>query len=176
MLYVRKHQTFTSGLSPTQYAQSSKEHQFRPIPEIWYGSGKRRYPVGAGCPTKEDLGSVEPLRDKNKQSLAPIGPLRNGTGRDYKPGLLVATTTVKGFVKPWSILIDSGASCNYARHLSLEDSQQHVEALKAHVSDTITVRLATGTCVTVPEVPLNFDVNFLDFDSVEHCLVLDLDS
>ena len=176
MLYVRKHQTFTSGSSPTQYAQSSKEHQFRPIPEIWYGSGKRRYPVGAGCPTGEDLGSVEPLRDKNKQSLAPTDPVCDDTGRDYKPGLLIATAIVKGFVKPWSILIDSGASCNYARRLSLENSQQYVEALKAHVSDTITVRLATGTCVTVPEVPLNLNVKFLDFDSVERCLVLDLDS
>ena len=62
---------------------------------------------------------------------------------------------MNSFFKPWSILIDSGASYNYARRLSLEDCQQYVEALKAHVSDTITVRLATGTCVTVPEVPLN---------------------
>ena len=73
----------------------------------------------------------------------------------YKPGLLVAEATVKGFDKPWSILIDSGASNNYVRRRSLEGSQQYAEALKAHEGDFITVRLATGSRVTVPKVPLN---------------------
>ena len=75
----------------------------------------------------------------------------NGTGREYKPGLLVAQATVKGFDKPWSILIDSGASFNYARRLSLEGSQQYVEALIAHEGDTITVRLATGLVSLFPK-------------------------
>ena len=99
-----------------------------------------------------------------------------GTGQEHKPGLLVAQATVKGFDKPWSSLLDSGASCNYARRLSLEGSQQYVEALIAHDGVTITVRLATGTRVTVPKVPLNLGIKFLDFDSMERCLVLDLDS
>ena len=38
------------------------------------------------------------------------------------------------------------------------------------------MRLATGVRVTVPKVPLNLGVKFLDFNSVERCLVLDLDS
>ena len=75
--------------------------------------------------------------------------MRNGTGREYKPGLLVAQATAKGFEKPWSILIDSGASSNYARRQSLKGNKHYVEALKAHESDMITVRLATGTRVTV---------------------------
>ncbi|GMF63157.1 unnamed protein product [Phytophthora fragariaefolia] len=33
-----------------------------------------------------------------------------------------------------------------------------------------------GTRVTVPKVPVDFGVKFLDFDSVERCLVLDLDA
>ena len=99
-----------------------------------------------------------------------------GTGREYKPGLLVAQATVKGFEKPWSILIDSGASCNYARRISLKGNQHYVEALQAHESDVITVRLATGTRVTVPKIALNLNIQFLDFDSTERCLVLDLDS
>ena len=74
----------------------------------------------------------------------------------YKPGLLVATATVKGFDKPWSILIDSGASGNYVRRRSLEGSQRYAEALKAHEGDVITVRLATGTRVTKPKAPLKF--------------------
>ena len=83
---------------------------------------------------------------------------------------------MKGFDKPWTILIDSGASGNCARRRSLEGSQQYAEALKAHSNETITVRLATGTRVTVPKVPINLGVKFLDFDCVERCLVLDLDT
>ena len=64
---------------------------------------------------------------------------------------MVASATVKGFEKPWSILIDSGASGNYARRRSLEGSQHYAEALKAHAVDVITVRLMTGTRVTVPK-------------------------
>ena len=90
--------------------------------------------------------------------------------------MLVAEAKVKGFEKPWSILIDSGASCNYARRRSLERSQVYTEALTAHEGDSITVRLATGSHVTVPKVPLNLGIKFLDFDSIERCLVLDLDS
>ena len=89
---------------------------------------------------------------------------------------MVAEATIKGFDKPWSILVDSGASCNYARRRSVEGNQRYAEALIAHKGDNITVRLATGSRVTVPKVPLNLGVKFLDFDSIERCLVLDLDS
>ena len=65
---------------------------------------------------------------------------------------------MKGFEKQWSILINSGASCNYARRRSLEGSQQYAEAHKAHEGDSIIVRVATGSRVTVPKVPLNLGV------------------
>ena len=87
--------------------------------------------------------------------------------RGYTAGLLVAEAKLKGFEKPWSILIDSGSSCNYARRHSLEGSQLNAEALTAHEGDSITVRLATGSRVTVPKVPLNLGIKFLDFDSIE---------
>jgi hypothetical protein len=45
----------------------------------------------------------------------------------------------------------------------MEGSQQYAEALKARTSDAITVRLATGTRVTVPKVAVNLGVKFLDF-------------
>ena len=86
------------------------------------------------------------------------------TERGYKPGLLFTDATVKGFKKHWSILIDTGDSCNYARRRSLEGSQRYDEPLKAHEGDVITVCLATGSRVTVPTVPLNLGVKFLDFD------------
>ena len=69
--------------------------------------------------------------------------------RGYKAGLLVPEAKVKGFEKPWSILIDSEASFNYARRRSFEGSQLYAEALTAHECDSITVRLATGSRVTV---------------------------
>ena len=48
--------------------------------------------------------------------------------------------------------------------------------LKAHGGDSIIVRLATGARVTISKVLLSLDLKFLDFDSVERCFVLDLDS
>ena len=83
--------------------------------------------------------------------------------------------TVKGFGKTWTILIDCGTSGNYVRPSSLIGSQLHAEALEAQGSDTISVRLATRPHVT-PKVPVNLGVKFMDFDSVESCLVLDLDA
>ena len=100
----------------------------------------------------------------------------SSTERGYVPGLSVVEAPVKGFKKHWSILIDSGASYNYARRRSLEGSQQFTELLKAQEGDSITVRLATRSRVTVSKVPLNLGMKFLDFDSTERCLVLDLDS
>ena len=78
-----------------------------PEPEVWHGTGKCRHPVGAGRPTGEELGSVTPLGGKVEQGLARKSSIRTGMERGYKAGLLV---TVKGFEKPWSILIDYGAS------------------------------------------------------------------
>ena len=68
--------------------------------------------------------------------------------------------------------IDSGTSRNYVRRRSLEGNQQYAESLKAHDGVSITVRLATGARVTVPKVPFNLGLKFLDFNSVERCLVL----
>ncbi|KAG3063777.1 hypothetical protein PI124_g16790 [Phytophthora idaei] len=70
----------------------------------------------------------------------------------------------------------SSSSGNYARRSILEGSQQYTEALEVQTRDTISVRLATGTLVTVLKVTVDLGVKFLDFDSVERCLVLELDS
>ena len=102
--------------------------------------------------------------------------MHSNAGREYKPGLLIAKATVRCFDKPWSILIDSGTSGNDVKRCSLEGNPRYVEALEAHGGDTITVRLATGTLVSAPKVPVNLGVKFFDFDSMERCLVLDLDS
>ncbi|GMF23864.1 unnamed protein product [Phytophthora fragariaefolia] len=145
-------------------------------PALWFVSGKREVPVGAGRPTGEELRSVVPHGGGGQQGLAPKRALLSITQRVCKPGLLVVQATVKGFEKPWTILVDSGASGNYARRSTMEGSQLYAEALNARNRDIVTVRLATGTRVTVPKVPVDLGVKFLDFDSVERCLVLDLDA
>ena len=94
-----------------------------PRPEIWYGAGKRRLLVGAGCPTGEERGFVEALGGRTEEGLAPHDLVDVATKREYKSGLLVASATIKGFEEPWSILIGSGASGNYVRRRSLEGSQ-----------------------------------------------------
>ena len=73
-------------------------------------------------------------------------------------------------------MIDSGVSGNYARRSTLEGSQLYAAALQARGGDTVTVRLATETHVTVLKVLVDLNVKFLDFNSVERCAVLDLDS
>ncbi|KAG3076525.1 hypothetical protein PI125_g21491 [Phytophthora idaei] len=69
---------------------------------------------------------------------------------------------MKSFEKPWGVLIDSGASGNYARGSTLDGSQQYAEALKVQTRDTISVRLAMGTLVTVSKVSVDLGVKLLD--------------
>ena len=139
-------------------------------------AGKRGVPVGARRPAGEELSSVEPLGGKRRQGLAPRNNVLYNTERVCKQGLLVVEATVKGFEEPWSILIDSEASGNNARRSTIVESQLYAEALKARKCDLITVRLATGTMVSTPKVEVDLGVKFLDFNSVERCLVLDLDT
>ncbi|KAG2920708.1 hypothetical protein PC119_g5894 [Phytophthora cactorum] len=100
---------------------------------------KRRLPVGAGRPTGEELSSVEPPGDRGQQDLAPKRAGLSYEKSVCKPGLLVVPTSVKGFEKPWRVLIDSGASGNYARRSTLEG----VCSMEVQTRDTISVRLAT---------------------------------
>ncbi|GMF16716.1 unnamed protein product [Phytophthora fragariaefolia] len=128
----------------------------------------------AGRPTGEELSSVEPHGGGGLQGLAPKRSVLSNTERVCKPGLLVVQATVNGFEKPWAVLVDSGASANYAWRSTMEGSQLYAEALKARNRDIVTVRLAMGTHVTVPKVLVDLGVRFLDFDIVECYLVLDL--
>ena len=123
-----------------------------------------------------ELSSLLSLRGRVTPGLALQSSVPVSTQRGYKPGLLVAEVKVKGCEKQWSILIDSGAACNYSRGRCIEGSQKYAEAPKAHEGDSINVRLDTGSCVTMPKVPLNWGVKVLDFDSTERHLVLHLDS
>ena len=114
-----------------------------------HNRGKLQLPVVKGRPTEKELSSAEYLGGRGEKGLASDFVDETLKG-EFKPGLLVVLATIKGFEKPWSILIDSGASGNYARRWFLEENQQYAEGLKGHDGDRITVRLATGVRVTVP--------------------------
>ena len=101
-----------------------------------------------GRPAGDELSSVEPVGGTVQQGSAPKRAELFNTERECKRGLLVVEATVKGLEKPWIILIDSGASGNYARRSTLEGSQLYAAALRARGGDTVTVRLASGTHVT----------------------------
>ena len=100
-------------------------------PENRHGRKKRHLPVGAGRPNEKKLSYVQPLGGRGEQVLAP-DLVRKSTKGEYKQGLLIALGTVIYFEKPWSILIDSGASVNYVRRQFLEGNQQYADALKPH--------------------------------------------
>ncbi|KAG4055387.1 hypothetical protein PC123_g9532 [Phytophthora cactorum] len=170
MLHMWEYPPSVGELPSAQPAQGSVE------PSLWLVAGKRRLPVGAGRPTGEELSSVGPPGGRGQHDPAPKRAGLSYEKSVCKPGLLVVQSNVKGFEKPWRVLIDSGASGNYARRSTLEGSQQYAEALEVQTRDTISVRLATGTLVTVSKVSVDLGVKFLDFDSVERCLGLDLDS
>ena len=118
----------------------------------YVAAGKRQYPVGAGRPAGDELSSVEPVGGIIQQGPSPKRSELFNTECECKRGLLVVEAAVKGFEKTWIILIDSGASGNYARRSTLEGSQLYAAALHARRGDTVTVRLATETHVTVPKV------------------------
>ncbi|KAI9981283.1 hypothetical protein PInf_008936 [Phytophthora infestans] len=75
------------------------------------------------------------------------------------------------------ILIDSGASKNFARRQTVaRNSNKLSEALRESKGNgTVSVRLADGKVVTVPNVQVDLAVEFEDFDSLEQFTVLDMD-
>ncbi|KAF4147442.1 Retroviral aspartyl protease [Phytophthora infestans] len=75
------------------------------------------------------------------------------------------------------ILIDPGASKNFARRQTIaRNSNKLSDALRESKGNgTVSVRLADGKVVTVPNVQVDLAVKFEDFDSLEQLTVLDMD-
>ncbi|GMF29450.1 unnamed protein product [Phytophthora fragariaefolia] len=84
---------------------------------------------------------------------------------------------VKGYPESMTILIDSGASFNFATKASVaRNNALYASALEASKSNTnVSVRLATGSIVSTRKVTIPLNVKFDDFDSVEPFIVLDMD-
>ncbi|POM71466.1 LOW QUALITY PROTEIN: Hypothetical protein PHPALM_11961 [Phytophthora palmivora] len=139
--------------------------------------GELGSPVGAGRPTGEDLSphgrSVDGARHGG---LVPerLGALET---RKSDAGLLVVHANVRGYGDPFRILIDSGASTNFARRQTVaRNGDKYADALReSEGRGQVSVRLADGTVVNVPGVRMDLAVKFEGFDSTESFLVLDMD-
>ncbi|GMF26153.1 unnamed protein product [Phytophthora fragariaefolia] len=95
-----------------------------------------------------------------------------------RSNLVVVTASVKGYPEPMTVLIDSGASFNFATKASVaRNNALYASALEASKSNTnVSVRLATGSIVSTRKVTIPLKVKFDDFDSVEPFIVLDMDA
>ncbi|GMF63348.1 unnamed protein product [Phytophthora fragariaefolia] len=94
-----------------------------------------------------------------------------------RSNLVGVTASVKGYPEPMTVLIDLGASFNFATKASVAKNKAlYASALEASKSNTnISVRLATGSIVSTRKVTMPLKVKFDDFDSVEPFIVLDMD-
>ncbi|POM74979.1 Hypothetical protein PHPALM_7975 [Phytophthora palmivora] len=93
--------------------------------------------------------------------------------RKSSGGLLVVHANVRGYKDPFRILIDSGASTNFARRQTVaRDGDKYADALReSEGRGQVSVRLAEGTVVNVPGVRMDL----AGFDSTGSFLVLDMD-
>lgn len=94
------------------------------------------------------------------------------TGRS----LVVVDASVTGYGRPFRVLIDSGASHNFARKQSLAESPRTLQEAAVDSSVLYTVRLADGHTIKTPKVEADLRIRFSDFDVVEKFLVLELDA
>ncbi|POM75227.1 LOW QUALITY PROTEIN: Hypothetical protein PHPALM_7699 [Phytophthora palmivora] len=141
------------------------------------GSGELGSPVGAGRPTGEDLSPHGRSADGARHGgLAPesLGTLETSKSSG---GLLVVHASVRGYGDPFRILIDSGASTNFARRQTVaRNGDKYADALReSERRGQVSVRLADGTVINVPEVRMDLAVKLEVFDSTKSFLVLDMD-
>ncbi|POM71803.1 LOW QUALITY PROTEIN: Pol protein [Phytophthora palmivora] len=93
-------------------------------------------------------------------------------------GLLGVHASVRGYGDPFRVLINSGASTNFARCQTVaRNGDKYTDALRESEGRGLceTGRLADGTVVSVPWVRMDLAVKFKDFDSTGSFLVLDMD-
>ncbi|POM64530.1 LOW QUALITY PROTEIN: Gag protein [Phytophthora palmivora] len=117
-----------------------------------------------------------------KPRLKSQGKCRNADGarrRGLAPESLGALETRKSSSGPLGftrvILIDSGASTNFARRqMVAQNGDKYADALRESEGQ-VSVRLADDTVVNVPGVRMDLAVKFEVFDSTASFLVLDID-
>jgi len=114
-------------------------------------------------------------RTRHDESLAPDAVLLCQIGLRPKR-MLIFDAKVAGFDRPLKVLIDSGASENYARRRTLAESAALAPTLASSTPDaSVHVKLANGSVVIAPRVVVELAPAFAGFDAVESFYVMDLD-
>ncbi|KAG3176036.1 hypothetical protein PC128_g17434 [Phytophthora cactorum] len=92
-------------------------------------------------------------------------------------GLNVVHARVRGNELPFRVLIDSGASKNFAHHQTVaSNSNKLTDALReSKGKGTVSVQLADEKVITVPRIHMDLAVKLEDFDSSEQFTVLEMD-
>ncbi|GMF31005.1 unnamed protein product [Phytophthora lilii] len=173
------HGACLSSIGTTEHSSSQAPGSERSLAEAAItGPGECRTPVGAGRPTGEDLSLHERCAggahhgDLAPESLCTL-ETEKGSG-----GLLVVHASVRGYSNPFRVLIDSGASKNFARRQTVARKWRQVcrYSRENEGYGLVSVRLADGTVVEVPRVHMDLAVKFEDFDSAEQLIVLKMDN
>jgi hypothetical protein len=94
-----------------------------------------------------------------------VPPSHQGKGLN-EPRLLVFDASVKGVVRPVKVLIDSGASENFASKSFVLGAEALTPAVRFSNRE-VAVRLADGSVLRDRERSLPIHLRFLDFDSEE---------
>ncbi|GMF33827.1 unnamed protein product [Phytophthora fragariaefolia] len=142
-----------------------------------FGCGRLRH-MKRVCPAR---GQQMPSFGKSSGSKGRVQqprPKSQGNSRKNSDRLLVVHGRVRGYEYPFRILIDSGASKNFARRQSVaRNADKCADALRENSgAGLVSVRLANGSLVAVPTVLMDLSVKFEDFDSTERFIVLEMDN
>ena len=95
-----------------------------------------------------------------------------------RSNLVVVTAKVKGYEDPMTVLVDSGASYNFAtKAMVAKNHALYSKAVKdSKKNNKVPVRIATGSIVSTRKVLLPLVIKFDDeFDSKEPFIVLIMD-
>ncbi|POM75511.1 Gag protein, partial [Phytophthora palmivora] len=141
--------------------QEDSHRQARTLTSVWQGHNASSGAVQGAPAAGASTGPV-PMELETRKSSG---------------GLLVVHASVRGYEDPFRVLIDSGASTNFARRQTVaRNGDKYTDALReSEGREQVSVRLADGTVVNVPGVRMDLAVKFEVFESTELFLVLDMD-
>ncbi|KAG9417073.1 hypothetical protein AC1031_001461 [Aphanomyces cochlioides] len=125
---------------------------------------------GAGRPTGQVDQLVSDTAPSEPIDLAPGTLCRLGEHHQMLSYLL----PVPGFSDPLRVLIDSGASENYARRATIARATG-VSTSKAQPNDTLRIRLTDGQIVSNPRQIVALPISIGDISSREEFFLMDLD-
>jgi hypothetical protein len=89
--------------------------------------------------------------------------------------LLVFDVKVEGYPSVMRTLVDTGASQNYARRITVATNATMLDAASSRSNGEISVRMADGATTKTKKIELELSLKFLDFQGKSRFFVIDLD-